>query len=173
MAEPRAYVRIVALNREDVGKILTRANAALSDDIGDERYVTMFLGRLDAETKTLHYCSAGHPPALIIAPDGKVRAKLKRTNIPLGIRRETEYQAAAAVQLQKDDVVVLLTDGAGEATNKAGDFFELEGVTQVIHEHRNRPAAEIVQALYDRVRAYSANPAELDDVTAIVIKVLD
>lgn len=172
MAETRAYVRIVALNRDDVGRILTRANAALSDDIGDERYVTMFLGRLDADTKTLHYCSAGHPPALIIGKDGAVRAKLKRTGIPLGIRRESQYESAAEVQLQPDDIVVLLTDGADEATDAAGEFFGLDGVVRVIHEHREQPAAAIVQALYDRVRAFSANLADLDDVTAIVIKVL-
>jgi PAS domain S-box-containing protein len=172
MAETRAYVRIVALNRDDVGRILTRANAALSDDIGEERYVTMFLGRLDPETKTLHYCSAGHPPALILAKDGSVRAKLRRTGIPLGIRRESAYKTAESVQLQSDDLVVLLTDGAEEATNAAGDFFGLDGVAKTLHENRDRPAEDIVQALYDRVRSFSENPKDLDDVTAIVIKVL-
>jgi PAS domain S-box-containing protein len=171
MAETRAYVRIVALNRDDVGRILTRANDALSDDIGDERYVTMFLGRLDADTRTLYYCSAGHPPALIIGRDGALRAKLKRTGVPLGMRRKVQYQAAEPVVLEPGDILALLTDGADEATNEAGDFFGLEEVIRVIREHRDRPAAEIVQAIYEEVRAYAVNPQDLDDVTAIIVKV--
>lgn len=172
MAETRAYVRVVALNREDVGQVLTRANSALCDDTGDERYVTMFLARLDEEKKMLHYCSAGHPPALIIGSDGKLRAKLKRNGIPLGIRRECTYDSAMPVQLEPGDIVVLLTDGAEEAIDVDGTFFGVEHIVRTIHAHRDQPAAAIVQALYDRVREFSVNPRDLDDVTAIILKVL-
>ena len=171
MAETRAYVRIVALNRLDVGKVLTRANVALSGDIGEERYVTMFLCRLDAENRTLRYVSAGHPPALVIAPNGEVRDKLKRTGVPLGMQPDTEYKQAPDVQLESGDIVAILTDGAEESMDADGQFFGLGGVARIIHEHRDKPAAEIVQILYDEVRAFAEDPADLDDVTAIVVKV--
>lgn len=173
MAETRAYVRIVALNRLDVGKILTRANRALSEGIGEERYVTMFLCRLDAEKKTLIYSSAGHPPALIIGRDGEVRRKLKRTGVPLGMVSDTEYKAAPDVQLEPGDIVALLTDGAEEAIDADGQFLGLGGVARIINENRDKPAAEIVQIIYKEVVAFSEDPKDLDDVTAIVMKVLD
>ncbi len=172
MAETRAYVRIVALNRQDVGQVLTRSNAALSDDIGEERYVTMFLCRLDASARQIHYASAGHPPALVISPDGTIRAKLKRTGIPLGIKRNTEYEEVEPVQLESGDIFALLTDGVDEAIDAEGEFFGQEGAARIIHEHRNLSAANIVQTLYREVKKHSADPSELDDVTAIVVKVL-
>ena len=171
MAETRAYIRIVALNRLDVGKILTRANVALSEDIGDERYVTMFLCRLDAEKKTLSYSSAGHPPALVIGKDGEVRQKLKRTGIPLGMQPDTEYKQVADVPLESGDIVVLLTDGAEEAMDEDGQFLGLGGVARIVNEHRDKPAEEIVQIIYREVKDFSEDPKDLDDVTAIVIKV--
>ena len=46
-----------------------------------------------------------------------------------------------------------------------------ERVLEVIKEHREKPASEIVQALYDAVRAFARNSPQIDDLTAIVIKV--
>ena len=133
----------------------------------------MFLCRLDAEQKTLSYTSAGHPPALVIGRDGEIRQKLKRTGIPLGMQPDTEYHQTADVQLEPGDIVVLLTDGAEEAVDADGQFFGLGGVARIVNEHRDRPAEEIVQTIYREVKAFSEDPKDLDDVTAIVLKVLD
>jgi len=35
---------------------------------------TMFIGRVDAKTGTLDYCSAGHPPALLLRADSRLEA---------------------------------------------------------------------------------------------------
>jgi PAS domain S-box-containing protein len=172
MAETRAYVRITCMTREDIGSALTRTNVALCEDIGDERYVTMFLSQLDEQEKTLTYASAGHPPALVIGVDGEIRQSLKRTGVPLGIRRESEYTQAPVVQLQTNDIVVLLTDGAEEAIDDQGQFFGLGGIVRVVHENRAKSSAEIVDEVHRAVREFSEVPSELDDVTMIVVKVL-
>jgi serine phosphatase RsbU (regulator of sigma subunit) len=43
---------------------------------------------------------------------------------------------------------------------------------EVLRENRRRPSREIVEALYQSVRQFSENSPQLDDVTAIVMKVL-
>jgi PAS domain S-box-containing protein len=45
MAETRAYLRILAGRREDVGEILTRANGVLAEDVGSERFVTSWIAQ--------------------------------------------------------------------------------------------------------------------------------
>src|SRR3954468_12862077 len=72
MAETRAYLRILAGRREDVGEILTRANGVLSEDVGNERFVTLFLARIDPKTRELVYASAGHPSGYILGPSGQI-----------------------------------------------------------------------------------------------------
>src|SRR6185436_14446387 len=51
MSETRAYLRILAKTNSDAGVILTKANKVLAEDVGYERYVTLFLARLNPESR--------------------------------------------------------------------------------------------------------------------------
>lgn len=170
MAETRAYLRILAKNEEDTGEILTQANAALSEDVGIERFVTVLLARLDSVSRTLTYANAGHPPGYILTAAGEIKAKLTRTGVPLGIRNEATYRSSDPIQLASGDLILLLTDGFEEAISPDDAPFGNERVLQVVRDHRHRPAAKIVQALYEAVRMFSCNIPQADDLTAIVIR---
>ncbi len=170
MAETRAYVRIAALNRADPGEVLTRTNTALAEDIGSERFVTLFLGRLDAAHRQLTYVSAGHPPGYLLAPDGTVRLELRRTGVPLGMRPNTEYRSQPPLRLEPGEVALLLTDGIEEAMGPGAEMFGTDRLLAVLRTHRHRTAAQIVDALYQAVRQFCEGAEQEDDVTAIVLK---
>ena len=172
MAETRAYVRIAALNRAEPAEVLTRTNVALADDIGSERFVTLFLGRLDAAERRLTYVSAGHPPGYLLAPDGSVRTELRRTGVPLGMRANTEYRPGAPLQLQPGEIALLLTDGIEEAMGPGEEMFGTDRMLAVLRANRDQPAAKIVDALYLAVREFCKGTEQQDDVTVIVLKVL-
>ena len=172
MAETRAYVRIAALNRADPSEVLTRTNLALAEDIGDERFVTLFLGRLDAAHRRLTYVSAGHPPGYLLAPDGSVRMELRRTGVPLGMRPTTEYRNAPVIVLEPGEVALLLTDGIEEAMGPDDEMFGTDRMLSVLRANRDRSAAQIVDALCLAVRDFCKGTEQQDDVTAIVVKVL-
>ena len=170
MAETRAYLRVLAGRREDVGEILTRANGILAEDIGSERFITLFLGRLDPANRSLVYASAGHPAAYLLDAAGEIQAILKRTGIPLGMQPDTQYAAAPEVRLQPGSLLLLLTDGIEETFAPDGSLFGIERILETVRSNRARPAAEIVQALYQTVRAFAEESPQMDDITAIVIK---
>ncbi|MEY2407855.1 MAG: phosphoserine phosphatase RsbU/P [Verrucomicrobiota bacterium] len=172
MAETRAYLRVLAGRREDVGEILTRANSILAEDMGGERYITLFLGRLDSSSRELVYASAGHPPGFVLSADGSVRTELRRTGIPLGMRASTNYSPAEPVILASGELLVLLTDGIEEASSPSGDLFGTERALDVVRIHREKPARAIVEALYNATREFAKGAAQLDDITAIVVKTL-
>lgn len=171
MAETRAYLRVLAGRREDVGEILTRANGVLAEDVGSERFVTLFLARLDPQNKRLCYASAGHPPAHVLDSSGTVKTVLARTGIPLGMQPETHYKSSAETQLDPGDLLALLTDGIEECLSPNGDLFGAERALDVVRQHRTKPAQGIVDELYQAVRKFSGNAAQIDDITAVVVKV--
>ena len=172
MAETRAYLRVLAGRREDVGEILTRANGVLSEDVGSERFVTLFLARLDPRERALIYASAGHPPAFILNESGKVKQTLPRTGVPLGIQPDTTYRPAAEIKLEPGDLLLALTDGVEEAAAEDDALFGIDRVLAVVREHQAQPAQQIVHALYDAARGFSRNSPQMDDITAIVVKAL-
>jgi len=134
--------------------------------------VTLFLGKVDPTTKTFSYASAGHPTGYVLAPDNQIKTLLKRTSVPLGINPNAKFDGAVQVGLQSGDIVLLLTDGVEETMAPDESFFGTERTLNVVRQNRDKPAREILDALYRAVRDFAHNAPQLDDVTAIVIKVL-
>jgi serine phosphatase RsbU (regulator of sigma subunit) len=91
--------------------------------------------------------------------------------VPLGIKPDTDYQTARQVQLESGDLVLLLTDGIDEAVSPRQELFGIDRALAVVRERRHCPASEVVEALDQAVRHFSQNAPQLDDATAVVIRV--
>ena len=172
MAETRAYLRIVALNREKTGDVLTRANRVIAEDVGSERFVTLLLARLDAAVRTLYYTNAGHPAGYLLGSNGEVKVALKRTGVPLGIRPDTVYADSPCIHLEPGDLLILVTDGCEETMSPDNDVFGDHRILEAVRTSAHLPAAQILAALFERVRAFAQGGPQLDDLTAVVLKVL-
>jgi PAS domain S-box-containing protein len=172
MAETRAYLRILARNRENPAEILYRTNLVLAEDVGSERYVTLTLLQLDARAKTVSYANAGHIPGYIIGKDGATKHILKRTGPPLGLRGDATYTEGAQVQLVEGDLILLLTDGFEEALSPEEEFFGMKRVLDHIKAHQHEPADQIVRTLYQNFRQFTEDAMQLDDLTMVVAKVV-
>ena len=171
MAETRAYVRAFMMTRTDVGDITELVNQALVRDELDDRFTTLIMVRLDAETRSLVYTSAGHTTGYVLDRNGEVTTMLTSTGLPLGILAEASFPAAPPVALKPGDVVLLLTDGIVEAHLDDGTLFGVHQTLEVVRQNRTRPAREIVDHLYQEVRSFCRDGAQLDDMTAVVVKV--
>ncbi|MGV3774831.1 MAG: SpoIIE family protein phosphatase [Verrucomicrobiales bacterium] len=171
MAETRAYLRILARTNDNIGKVLSQANEVLAEDVGLERYVTMFLTKLDPTDRSMCYINAGHVPGYHFNSKGEIIGALKRTGVPLGLRPKSVYEPSGNIQLEAGQVLLLLTDGFEEAVCPDETFFGTERVFEVVRRMQNRPAREILSALYEELRNFTRDAPQLDDLTAIVIKV--
>lgn len=177
MVETRGLLRGVAHHCSDPAELVARVNRVISEDVQGEYYVTLVLIRLDPGTGTLVHASAGHPPALLLDGQGKVRTELRRTSGPLGFGMGSAPRAARPVRMEPGEVLVLYTDGILEAHPAAngsvaeGDF-GLERMLGVVRDHADRPAAEIVRALCDAVARHAGPEPIDDDLTVVVVKAL-
>ncbi|MEI7728556.1 MAG: SpoIIE family protein phosphatase [Verrucomicrobiota bacterium] len=171
MAETRAYLRLLSIRREDVSEILSIANTALAEDVGPGRYVTLFLARIEPQTRQMIFGSAGHPPCFLYNAQGEIKLAMKRTGMPLGMRSQTTYPPAPPVQLESGDLLVLLTDGVDEALSTREEFFGTARIHDYIRAHREQSAREIVEGLYHTVCQFAEGTEQADDLTAIVVKV--
>lgn len=171
MADARAYLRILAKSNNDAGVILTKTNRVLAEDIGYERYVTLFLARLNPLAGKMAYVNAGHIPCYIYNGSGDLERVMKRTGVPLGLRRDTVYTESEELAMTPGQIVLLLTDGFEEAVAQDESYFGVERIHELVKANYKKSAHEIVQCFYDEFKAFTANAPQLDDLTAIVIKV--
>jgi sigma-B regulation protein RsbU (phosphoserine phosphatase) len=172
MAETRAYLRALAQAHHPVEAILTAANRVLAEDIGNERFITMVLVALDPAKRELTYVNAGHPPAYIFDRNGETRVQLGRSGVPLGIRPDKPFPTLEPVPLKSGDTILLLTDGIEEAMQGDDSMFGEERVLELVRTHLGKSAEEIVEALYSAVLDFAGDAPQLDDATAVVIRVL-
>lgn len=172
MAETRAYLRALARTHQKVESILTAANRVLAEDIGNERFITMLLVGLDPLTRVLTYVNAGHPPAYIFDRSGTIRLRLGRSGVPLGISPGTPFDTMEPIPLKSGDTILLITDGIEEAMKADDSMFGEERVLELMRRHIGESAQSMVEALYTAVLEFAGDAPQLDDATAVVIRVL-
>lgn len=170
MAELRAYLRALALHRSDLGAMVSLLNQALYQDVTEDRFATLFLGRLDNRGRTFCYTSAGHATGYLLGADGRLKRRLESTGMPLAVLPDTEFPATEPIPVDEGDLIVLVTDGLTEATCDDGSLFGSERVLEVVRAHRHEPARAVVNAVYRAVRDWCPGGCQHDDMTAIVIK---
>ncbi len=76
----------------DPDRTLSELNRLFQMDDHGGNYFTIWYGVYQASTRTLRYAGAGHPPALVLAPDGSPVTQLVSDAIPVGIQTEADFQ---------------------------------------------------------------------------------
>lgn len=74
------------------------------------------------------------------------------------------------MELTPSDSLILLTDGFFEWPNSSGELYGLERLESAIRKHANLLAQEMIAGLYEDVREFASGAAQLDDLTAVIIR---
>lgn len=167
MANVQAMMRILSTLDLPTAECIARANELLYRCTTRERFVTFFYSVLDPATGALSFCNAGHNPPILIR-DGTC-TRLQTRGLILGMRPDFVY-VDDAVCLEKDDVLVVYSDGVTEAVNpddsEFGDGRLIADTMAVRHES----AQGVLDAILDSVRRYAAGMSQSDDITIVVLK---
>ncbi len=111
MGQLRNAFRAYALVGASPSEVMGRMNR-LTIGAGDETIATALLLMLDRETGELTYTSAGHPPALVVGPNG-TRFLEDGRSMPVGAADAAVFREGTAV-LEGGATLVLYTDGLVE-----------------------------------------------------------
>jgi len=171
MSETRACLRTLAQIHSDVGEILTRANQLLYNDAGGQHFVTLAMARIDPRERSMVYAGAGQRGYLLHS--GMDATILDSTSLPLGVRVETVVPASASIPLQTGDLLAFFTDGVVETESPGGVMFGVARALQTIRSERERPAFDIVESLHQEIVGFRRNLPQQDDITIVVVKVVD
>jgi len=170
MAGFRASLIAEIRNNYAIRAIFAKVNALLEETSQRGEFVTAMYGVLDAKNGIFTFCNAGHNPGLLLRHDGTVEYLIEGGS-PLGVLRQAVYEERP-IFIRSGDLMLWYTDGVTEATNEADEQFEIERLQELLKENRERPAAEILEAIHRAITEYADPASTMDDVTMIVVKVL-
>jgi len=129
---------------------------------------SLFLARLDSVTGMLHYCSAGHPPALLLRADGKLES-LSEGGPLLGAVPEARF-VSGRVELRVGDVLLAYSDGVLEARNYADQEFGFEHLEAQLRRARSGSADAVLFSVLGAVQDFAGACPQADDMSLVVVR---
>lgn len=151
--------------------VLRRINRLYVNNINFTTFVTIFFARLDPQTRTLSYASAGHNPPIVYRPSTGEIAWLKPTGAAIGLIKEYS-PSVENIQLMEGDTLLLYTDGIIEALSpQDNEQFGYDRLAEIVRQNDGLPANELTQRIRRAVNDFTAGNLLEDDITMIVCKV--
>jgi sigma-B regulation protein RsbU (phosphoserine phosphatase) len=111
-------------------------------------------------------CAAGHPPPLLVRPDGSVE-RVGAVGRLLGVVPDCRL-VDTTLELHPGDLLVLYTDGVTDARGPDGRFGDSR-LARVLRGLTGCSAEAVVAAVDDAVREFSADATD-DDVALVAIR---
>jgi sigma-B regulation protein RsbU (phosphoserine phosphatase) len=163
-----------------LAQIASALNRLLFASTGSSSFVTLFYARYDKRSGRLSFVNAGHNPPFILhsadhaagahSTNGSV-VKLPAGGPMLGLFQDCPVQESE-LQLRPGDCLVAYTDGAIEAANVAGEEFGEDRLLDLVKSNSHLPAATARDEILRRIDEWSAGAPQLDDITLLVLKVV-
>lgn len=147
------------------GQVLAAMNDAFQMQKHNNLYFTCWYGVYDVRSRVLQYASGGHPPALLISPDGNVQRLLTPNTIIGAFPKMVSCSSSARVE--PGSRLYVFSDGVYEVEAPDGAMWDLDG----LHEFLARPAAgEELDALHAFVRRMRGSDVLEDDFSLVRIE---
>ncbi len=158
----RAFRQAAAI-QADLDAVAEDISNYLVPFFAEEEFVTALL--VDTtDPGRLRLVNAGHPPPLLVHPDGECEFLETDANLPLGLgeRYSSDDFAWAA-----GDRLLLYTDGMSEARDAGGAFLDLRDLGPLLVGH---PMEATLDRLMDAVRSHTAQGELNDDVAVLLLE---
>jgi phosphoserine phosphatase RsbU/P len=171
MASIRSIVRAKATALLNPAETMTQANALICGDAARGMYVTVFFAELDPEKRLLTYVNCGHNAPFWYRASQNEITELPSTGSVVGIIPGAQWEQKQ-IEVGRDDVVLLYTDGISEAFNEEDQEFGDERLKDILMKNAKQSPAQILNEVQTALDAFVASAPQSDDRTIVIIKCL-
>lgn len=168
MASLQASVKAFAPEAASPATLCAKLNSVLCDTVAPGKFVTLFYGVIDAQSRRLDYENAGHCLPLLVRADGSMLMPASYSGV-LGLFSHWTYQDNS-LQLLPGDCLVLMTDGVLEAADADEEEFGYQRLIDAVAKSRGSGAHGIRTAILEAVSAFCEGKFD-DDASLIVVTV--
>lgn len=168
MTVTRTLIRAAAQTATTPGAILERVNSLLEMESRNGMFVTAFMAILDPMTGVITYANAGHNLPIWLKASPKESQRLEMDGIALAVISDARYQNKK-IKLEKDDYLLLYTDGVTEASTADDELFTEPRLFELIKTSRISSSSELITSIENAIQEFRAGEPASDDMTMICI----
>jgi len=158
---------LYGLTLDNPNESLIKLNRAIKAiDLGKMR-MSLNIARLHKDSVV--FSSAGMPPAYYFDSKKKETTEILVPGLPLGSIKNADYEIIN-FEMNKNDVLVLISDGLPECSNSEGEMLDYELVKSCVNDNGYKSSNEIVNELIKIGDNWMGEKTNEDDITIVVIK---
>jgi sigma-B regulation protein RsbU (phosphoserine phosphatase) len=171
-ASLHTVVRVAVRSSMPLAEMMRHLNEHLCQMLASQSFVTIVCVLIDPKTGQLECVNAGHPPALLIQPNGEVRTLQCAENYPMGVQDEPLVCQNESVA--SGEMLVMFSDGLSDLADSAGQRLGTdalrERLKELYQENHERPAVEIGEKLTGILDALEGSSMAQDDRTFLLAR---
>src|SRR5881398_743554 len=173
MAICRSVLRAEAARNPSPADVLRKVNRQLYPDIKEDMFISMAYLILNHQRNGVTLARAGHDAPLLYQRRSEIVTPVKSPGMVVGIDSGSVFDRLTvdfAISLERDDCLVLYTDGVTETLNAEGDEFGVDRMMQSVRASATNGAQAIVKQIIEDVRDFTGSIPQNDDITLIAIR---
>jgi phosphoserine phosphatase RsbU/P len=158
-------VPVIGQPRPDT--VLNNLERAFPFERFDSFFTIVYL-TVDYANGSLFYSSAGHPPPILLGPDGSLRL-LERHGPVIGTGNAPSF-LKEEVPLRSGDKVIVYTDGILDYPNDRGEFFGKERLFETLQKCAGSPVQTLMDMVQRSLRDFAGAANPKDDASIMTIE---
>jgi sigma-B regulation protein RsbU (phosphoserine phosphatase) len=152
---------------ERLHHVISFTNQYITETHEDAKFATVFIGLFDIKSGILTYINCGNEPPLLLSMGGKVTA-LPPTGPVVGVMPEAVF-SVKEIAMEKNDLLLVYTDGIPDALNKDGISFSNERLMKFLCEKKSSHEA-LLKNIVGQMDQFIGETDQFDDITIMVIR---
>jgi sigma-B regulation protein RsbU (phosphoserine phosphatase) len=176
LVRSRTFRRRYAPERFGPAGVLASMNTILNERQLESYYCTLCYAVFDLKRRQVVLANSGLPYAIRLRKTDQpldtdtAPESIELAGVPLGSFPGSTYDELT-LDLQTGDLFVFCSDGVFEANDLLLREFGSARLMKVIQEVRDRPAKQIVDAIFEAVQEFRGEAQPNDDMTAVAVKI--
>jgi sigma-B regulation protein RsbU (phosphoserine phosphatase) len=159
-----APLSMVAL---EPGELLAGLDVAGSQFFPEGYFCTGFYLIADEETGLVRYAGVGHPPAIVVGPNGPRTLRSNPGMLGIGM---VDGTAGDSDRLAPRESLIIYTDGLPDAMDTSDHLFGEDRLKTVLQSHHGGDPEEILDAVDKALADHTAPGRPADDINIIVLQ---
>ncbi|MBN2030658.1 SpoIIE family protein phosphatase [bacterium] len=171
----KGFLRSLARSFYSPKDIMIHMNELFYENADRGVFISMIYGVFDLDAKTLTFARAGHNPIIFRRSDKGETEEINPPGIALGLEKGFIFPKSIeekTIQLKKNDVIFLYTDGLNEAQNPLHEEFREDRLMQIVEANSGLSAEALLHKMQWEIQNFTVDAPQHDDMTALVVKIL-